>query len=220
VDTIDIAKQADRLAKADRIFEYPATPHQRKHGPDGYKDYESYRDWLRDEFSYRCVFSLIRETWIGRKGNFDIDHFTPQAIAPSLVCDYDNLLYLRHSLNLSKSQKRLPDPCDVALGECLRVEHKGENIGEIYALNKKGETMIDVLLLDDEGLTRERKNWIRILRSVATTDENLFFELIGYPKDLPNLRDTKPPQGNKRPDGLSQSAFALREKNHLPEWYC
>jgi hypothetical protein len=220
METIDIAKQADRLALAERIFEYPATPHHRKHGPTGYKDYESYRNWLRDEFSYRCVFSLMRETWDEVTANFDIDHLQAQAEAPNLVCDYDNLLYLRHSRNLAKSKKRLPDPCKISLGKCLYVEMKGERIGNIYALNGTGKTIISVLRLDNKELTRVRQNWIEILRLAAENNEILFRRLIGYPPDLPNLRDAKPPQGNKRPNGLSQSAFALREKGLLPKWYC
>ncbi len=36
-------------------FIYPARPHTRRHGPQGYAGYASYRPWLRDEFSFRCV---------------------------------------------------------------------------------------------------------------------------------------------------------------------
>ena len=28
------------------VFDYPATAHVRRHGPFGYQDYASYRDWL------------------------------------------------------------------------------------------------------------------------------------------------------------------------------
>ena len=34
-------------------FVYPAAPLVRRHDPHGYADYASYRDWLRDEFSFR-----------------------------------------------------------------------------------------------------------------------------------------------------------------------
>jgi hypothetical protein len=45
------------------VFDYAATAHVRRHGPFGYQDYESYRDWLRDEFSFRCVYCLKRIFW-------------------------------------------------------------------------------------------------------------------------------------------------------------
>lgn len=44
-------------------FIYPAVPHVRRHGPMGYADVTSFRPWLRDEFSFRCVYCLLREQW-------------------------------------------------------------------------------------------------------------------------------------------------------------
>ena len=40
------------------IFDYPAPQEKRRHGPSGYRNYESYRPWLRDEFDFRCVYCL------------------------------------------------------------------------------------------------------------------------------------------------------------------
>lgn len=42
-------------------FVYAAFPNLRRRGPRGYRRHESYRDWLRDEFSFRCVYCLNRE---------------------------------------------------------------------------------------------------------------------------------------------------------------
>ena len=80
-------------------FEYPKQLHSRRHGPDGYRDYESYRDWLRDEFMFRCVYCLDREQWNGREAGFHIDHFIPVAMNESRRLDYDNLLYACASCN-------------------------------------------------------------------------------------------------------------------------
>ena len=38
------------------VFDYPTGPFQAKHGPHGYVRYASYKDWLRDEFEFRCAF--------------------------------------------------------------------------------------------------------------------------------------------------------------------
>jgi hypothetical protein len=43
-------------------FAYADAPHVRKHGPSGYVRYQSYKDWLRDEFAFRCVYCLERES--------------------------------------------------------------------------------------------------------------------------------------------------------------
>jgi hypothetical protein len=221
MERIDLCLEADRLRVALRVFNYPASPHRRKHGPDGYEKYESYRDWLRDEFSYRCVFSLVRETWIGKSTAFDIDHFQPQTTHGNLVCSYDNLLYLTHRLNLKKGKRTLPDPCSIALGQCLQVEPEGEQIGEISARNHNevGRRIINVLRLNSDDATAERRMWLKILRSLAQTDETTFRELIGYPAALPNLRKKDAPT-NSRQSGIDRSAQVLRdEKKSLPDWY-
>ncbi|GAH64905.1 unnamed protein product, partial [marine sediment metagenome] len=79
---------------ANRAFSYSANPHARKHGPAGYANPEQFREWLRDEFAFRCVVCLDREQWIGRIGKFHIDHIRPQATHPQSRLDYDNLVYV------------------------------------------------------------------------------------------------------------------------------
>jgi hypothetical protein len=218
MESFDLTRESDRLALVDRVFVYPAEPHRRKHGPGGYTDYESYRDWLRDEFSYRCVFSLVREAW--SPSSFHIDHLQPQALRPDLTREYDNLLYIAGQLNLIRGKRPLEDPCRVGLGNCLFVHPKGERIGEIEARNTTGERIIRVLRLDSEDATQMRRGWLGILRSVAQTDEALFRGFIGYPKNLPDLRPSaKRPTRNNRPTGLKQSAFVCREAGLLAEWY-
>jgi hypothetical protein len=75
------------------IFDYPESRSERIHGPAGYASYESYRPWLRDEFIFRCVYCLKRETWGQVTGEFELDHFQPQSLAPHLSLDYFNLVY-------------------------------------------------------------------------------------------------------------------------------
>jgi hypothetical protein len=91
-------------------FTYPAVPHRRRHGPRGYADYESYRPWLRDEFSFRCVYCLIREAWGQFQGVYALDHFLPMASRADLALEYDNLPYGCVSCNLSKGSLQTPDP--------------------------------------------------------------------------------------------------------------
>jgi hypothetical protein len=217
MEAFDLTSERDRLALVERIFAYPAEPHRRKHGPTGYTDYESYRDWLRDEFSYRCVFSLFRETW--PQTRFHIDHLISQNERPDLVCDYDNLILLEGRLNLVKGKRRVPDPCKVALGKCLLVCTSGERIGCIEACDgsKVGEQIIRVLRLDSEDATNTRRLWLELLRAAAQVNERLFRELIEYPKNLPDLRGAK--ARNKRESGLDQSAKHLSDIGALPEWY-
>jgi hypothetical protein len=58
---------------------YPSQPHRRKHGPRGYGNAIEFRGWLRDEFSFSCVYCLEREQWVNRIGHFHGDHFRPRS---------------------------------------------------------------------------------------------------------------------------------------------
>lgn len=215
--SFDLTSEEDRLALVANVFQYPSKPHRRKHGPFGYTTYESFRDWLRDEFSYRCVFSLFRETW--PQTRFHIDHLISQNERPDLACDYDNLILLESRLNLVKSKRRVPDPCQIALGKCLFVHTAGDQIGRIEPRDgsKIGERIIGVLRLDSEDATNTRRLWLEILRLAARANEKLFRELIGYPADLPDLHAAR--VQNSRNPGLQQSARSLRDRDALPEWY-
>ena len=159
-------------------FAYPKTPHVRRHGPYGYKEYESYRDWLRDEFSFRCVFCLSREQWGLVRGMWDIDHFAPQHNHPQRKLDYENLLYACHTCNSTKSDQIVPDPCEIAFGECIEVHEDGT----ISALNENGERLIDRLRLDNEDYTRARRLIITTLRSLARHDKQTYVLWMRYPE--------------------------------------
>src|ERR1700675_3855243 len=92
-------------------FAYPATTHQRKHGPAGYANYQDYKPWLRDDFTFRCVYSLVRDTWYpDRATSFSADHVFPQSEAPTRVADYWNLVYACTRCNSLKQNVHLLDP--------------------------------------------------------------------------------------------------------------
>ena len=90
-------------------FTYPPEPHVRRHGPQGYADAASYRPWLRDEFTFRCVYCLFREQWGSLRGTFDVEHFRPIASHPGHTRSYDNLLYGCSACNVGKGRQGVTD---------------------------------------------------------------------------------------------------------------
>ena len=197
-------------------YAYPTKPHIRRHGPSGWKDYQRYRPWLRDEFSFRCVYCLDREVWRDMRESMHIDHFEPQAIRKDLKYEYTNLLYTCPACNSHKSDSILPDPCFVALGNCLRV-HKD---GRMEALNADGERLIDVLALDDRVARTRRRLIIGAVISLAESNWPMFVEWMRYPEDLPDLNNDKNmPPHNDKPDGLFQSCLERKNRSELPEVY-
>jgi hypothetical protein len=196
-------------------FEHPTSPHARRHGPAGYKDYSSYRDWLRDEFAFRCVYCLQRERWNSRRETFHVEHFVPTSVDPDGKCVYSNLLYSCASCNEAKGAiLGLPNPCLVAFGSCLRVLADGH----IDALNSDGEKLKQVLRLDSDRNVRDRFRWMRALDLLRTRAPSLYQEYMAFPEDLPDLRLKQVPE-NSRPDGATNCYFVLRERGELPTMY-
>jgi hypothetical protein len=145
-----------------------------------------------------------------------IDHFEAQAIRPDLKCKYTNLLYLCPACNSQKSDSILPDPCAVAIGDCLRV-HKD---GTIEALNDQGALLIDVLALDQPQAKQRRRFVIGNILSHAENNWPMFVEWMRYPENLPNLDDkqNRPPH-NDKPEGVAQSFFQKKCRGELAEVY-
>jgi hypothetical protein len=199
-------------------FAYPSKPHVRKHGPAGYADYNSYRPWLRDEFTFRCVFCLHREKWGLVKASWDLDHFVPQSQDASLILQYDNLLYVCISCNRTKGSRSLPDPCQLALSKCLLVRSNGT----VLPLNDDGRLIVETLRLNNPEYRHFRSLIFGIIRSLVkgTTkrDRETLLMLMSYPDNLPDLVKLKPPS-NSRPEGVNNSYHARRARGELPKTY-
>ena len=198
-------------------FEYPTERHHRRHGPTGYTNYESYRPWLRDEFMFRCVYCLHRERWNAGDTTFNIDHFIPVSAEPGLICEYTNLLYACSRCNRAKTNiVGIPDPCQVAFGECLEIRETGN----VDALNPLGHKICDALALNSTKRVDARHRWIRTLEYLREENPALFTEYMGFPSDVDDLRPPKlqPPE-NTFPTSVDDCFFVQREQGRLAETY-
>jgi hypothetical protein len=198
-------------------FEYPTEPHQRRYGPAGYTNYESYRPWLRDEFLYRCVYCLNREKWCSDDVAFNIDHFLPVAIAPDLSCEYANLLYACGRCNRAKSDiVGIADPCQFAYGDCLVVT----KAGLIEPLNKQGIKIADSLALNMKTRVEARCRWIRVLAGLRALMPDHYREYMEFPTVLDDLRPPRlRPPFNSIPDSVNDCFFVQREENRIASTY-
>jgi hypothetical protein len=196
-------------------FTYPPVPHIRRHGPVGYAEYTSYRPWLRDEFSFRCVYCLTREQWGRARGQFDIDHFQAIVGRPDLAAEYDHLLYACTTCNLVKQALEIPDPLTVLTGANVRVSEDGH----LHTESADVACLIEILGLDNDDAVEFRMTWIGIIALAANADRVLYYKLIGFPSDLPDLERLRPPGGNTRPDGIAASCQSRMRRGELPEVY-
>lgn len=197
-------------------FAYPSKPHTRRHGPEGYSKYRQYRNWLRDEFSFRCVYCRRRETWLTLRRDYELDHFLPKSKHRDVERDYDNLVYACSDCNGTKAAKYLPSPESVAYGDCLRV---AEN-GEIHATDERGlgAAIINALRLDAPEYTRLRRLILETVAEARPGSKTLKW-CLGYPDDLPDLSAEKEPKHNQRPAGIRESHYERKQRDELPEYY-
>ena len=194
-------------------YQYPDSPHVRLHGPAGYTAYESYREWLRDEFHFRCVYCLHREKWGRRRGAWHVDHWLSQKEYPDQGVEYDNLVYACAGCNLAKGKRGVPNPCSCLLHGAVEVFEDGR----IKARTPEAQRTVRLLGLDSPEDTEFRSQWIGIYR-LKEYDYEEFLTWMGYPTDLPDLANKRCPE-NARPEGIEESCFALRARNELPDFY-
>jgi hypothetical protein len=187
-------------------FAYPKAPLTRRHGPVYEKHWEPYRDWLRDEFGFRCVYCLRRERWIGRFANFDIDHIISRESGGAAL-NYGNLAYACHRCNLAKGKKQVPHPDKIAYGGCVKLDDEGN----IRGLDREGRLLVRSVRLDEPEINRLRKDELQYLRNLFRHEPEKFRERMSDPDDLPDLRSRKP-DTNSNPDSWKTSAHARKAK--------
>jgi hypothetical protein len=196
-------------------FDYPAAPHARRHGPRGYLALESYRPWLRDEFSFRCVYCLTRERWEGTAARFAIDHLRPVSRYPALARDYDNLYYTCVGCNAIKGDQEVADPTQVLLRSTVAIDDAGVLIPQTM----QAAELIEQLNLNYPALCQRRQLLVAAIRVFREHEPELHQRWLSYPDDLPNLSRLRPPGGNTRGSGIAQSRLALRQRKQLDATY-
>ncbi len=195
-------------------FAYPKPVRERRHGPGGYEDYGSYRPWLRDEFTFRCIYCLCRERWGRVSGDFDLDHFIPQSVDSSRRNDYANLFYSCRSCNALKGNQEISDP-GAFFTDGNVVVHPD---GTIEGMTLPARRIIMVLGLNSDRYVEWRRLWMRNIELAAEYDPDQYRRLMSYPDDLPDLSRLRPPE-NTRPEGIRDSYRARRDRGELEETY-
>lgn len=201
-------------------FAYPTVLHVRRHGPEGYIDYTSYKPWLRDEFAFRCAYCLFRERWFpDGHAAFGVDHVIPRTQAPNLICTYTNMVYACRQCNSEKADSIVANPCQIAYGQHVRVRENGE----VETLSSEGEAIVDILKLNASLYVEFRRDMMILLRACAESDNphlhNRLSSLMRYPTDLPDLTLLRPPGGNTLPEGAEECHYRRRVAGTLPELY-
>lgn len=151
-----------------------------------YKDYQRYRELLREDFRQFCAYCIGHENEMGGSDHYEIDHHRPKKKFPELVGKYSNLYYCCRGCNKAKG-KQWPSPDLLKLGyrffdpvaENAYVLHLREEYGKLRPRTRVGKYSIDRIRLNREFLidlrqrraihrTRLRKGLARLQRAATT----------------------------------------------------
>ena len=137
-------------------------------------NYSDYRDELRKDCCYSCVYCSIAELEASGIG-FDIDHYIPRRIFsktnPSLETDYYNLLYSCKVCNLKKSGYYPANEESSKKYYVLRPDrdildnHLSLTENTMTSLTETGEFNIHKLSLNRQALKRLRDLRLRLAQS-------------------------------------------------------
>lgn len=202
-------------------FQYPPQVHVRRHGPQGFLNYQSYKPWLRDEFQFRCVYCLWREQWLSvGEDAFSVDHLQSRVEVPNRICDYDNLVYACCRCNSVKTDAQgVLNPEEQAFGQHLEILPDGT----IQGLTAQGRELIEICQLARPRITEARRRLLNLFRVLQESQDPRAVALLRhyccFPSNLPPVSQFRPPDGNSRPAGIAQSYYERAQCSELPAVY-
>ena len=183
------------------------------HGPR-YCGYSRYRDWIRDEFCFRCSVCWRREIWLGGDSFFELDHWDPVSVSPGRVNDYENMVYMCGSCNRLKGDGTPPlDPRSDEVEKHLTVDVL---TGKVCATTESGDDYIKFFDLNDGQLVKFRLEKVRgILLALDAGDQFTLESILGFPVNLPCLKGKKPRRNTRRDSHRTAFRF-IQSKGMLP----
>lgn len=130
---------------------------KRRHPHPKHSNYQDYKVYLRQDFSYRCVYCAIHENDWGGLRHFHVEHFKPKSRFSNLKTKYGNLLYACDICNAYKGDDwpGYIDPCKEDYALHFRLSH---NSFEIEGISRRAKYMVERLHLNRPHLRRLRKN--------------------------------------------------------------
>lgn len=167
-----------------KAFVYPKAKHTRRSDPGPYKDYSTYKPYLRDEFKGACIYCRMRDSSLD-KALFAVEHHLPQTHFPMLITAWTNLYYACRTCNGAKSDffpsvrhkpyEYVPTPCTDVMFDHLR--YRGANV---VPHSKTGRFVEELLDLNEPKSVEYRTFFQRILdeaRAAVELSENLIADI-------------------------------------------
>jgi hypothetical protein len=125
-----------------------------------------------------------------------------------------NLNYACRRCNSVKLDQRIDDPLTILSSKVVVVLPDGV----LSSDSLDAKRIIEEIDLNPSSLRRWRVMWMRIVDLANERDVQLYHQLTGFPKDLPDLGRLRP-TSNSRPEGIAMSWYAKQQRGQLPQCY-
>lgn len=119
--------------------------------------YQPYKQYLREDFQYCCVYCAIHENEYGGPRGFTVEHFRPKSIFAHLVNDYQNLLYGCNVCNPFKGNDWPSDnPLLDGVGYLDPCEHDYDDHFRLHEFEIEGLTRPAMYMIERLHLNRRQ----------------------------------------------------------------
>lgn len=201
-----------------------------------YGHYSAYKDYVREDSQYRCVYCDVHENELNRDINtryekMSIDHFRPKSLYPHLERNPHNLVLACQDCNHNK-QDDFPafgrpdgnsvdgvagyvDPFGVNRNNYFEINHEGE----LIAKQHPADYMIRVLILNGVYKKKVRKRRIQLMENCELLDEFFKSEIDKLENMISNANEDQKKAMNEKLLNLQTMKVLLLSIRQLVELY-
>ncbi|MCW8933725.1 MAG: HNH endonuclease [Gammaproteobacteria bacterium] len=156
------------------LFHYQKITHKRKLSPGPFKNYRTYKKYLKIEFDATCVYCRMPDS-LSEEKSYAVEHYRPKSKFPHLETAYSNLFYSCCNCNGYKgsfwpdnSQKAMgmfvPNPCDHVMHDHLRSQAEGT----IKPHSLTGQWAIELLDLNAPLQVKKRLTYLKFKKTIES----------------------------------------------------
>lgn len=157
-----------------------------------HNDYRKYKGELLKDFNNRCGYCDIKDTWLGGKKVYHIDHFAPKEKFKQLKTEYSNLVYSCPYCNRAKSDHWVTnDPAVSVLNDEGFIDPCDKNYDALFYRDKEGKIISKNKLGD---YIHKELHFYAVRHSVVWNLEmlkNLKSKLLAEEKNIMNNEELK-----------------------------
>jgi hypothetical protein len=200
---------------------------KRRQNPPHFDDYKQYKPYLREDFSYACVYCAVHENELGGPRIFGVEHFRPknnpaQPEFRALVTVYYNLMYACSVCNSFKREDwPSDDPINEGKGYIDPCEHDyDDHFVQTSDFQVKGLSPVADYMIERLHLNRRQ---LQKLREIRKREEELHHKFMKLYQEVlsaieVSLKDETLPDHARITLQMSREIFLIEQQSRQELW--